>query len=222
MTETIKRKTKTVTGISILRKLWLYVLGIFVVIVVICVYVVSAIRQQEPILLPPQEIAVKSEMCFLTEGFEEALSFYAAGWPGKDKDKVIESMKIVHTRIQPLERKLGPVEIRENETFDQATRVVVPILSSKTKNLSTGKVKVLPAHKIMDLLLEKQETAEGQRWFIISPFDPNYAEIKSTWLNLPRKKVPRSPTIILKRAIVMQIIFKGKVTKKSIVYLEQI
>ncbi len=220
MNERRESKTKTVMGISILRKLWLYVLGIFVVIVVICVYV--AIRQQEPIVLPPQEIAVKSEMCFLTERFEEALSFYAAGWPSKNKDRAIESMKIVHTRSQSLERKLGPVEIRENETFDQATRVVVPILSSKTKNLSTGKVKVLPAHKIMDLLLEKQETAEGQRWFIISPFDPNYAEIKSTWLNLPRKKVPRSPTIILKRAIVMQIIFKGKVTKKTIVYLEQI
>jgi len=97
MNERRESKTKTVTGISILRKLWLYVLGIFVVIMVIGVCVVSAIRQrqEEPILLPPQEIAVKSEMCFLTERFEEGLSFYAAGWPGKDKDKAIEAMKIL-------------------------------------------------------------------------------------------------------------------------------
>lgn len=175
-------------------------------------------------LSDPQKTAVKQRIYLYMDRFKETLSFFAPGWPGKDKDKIIEVWKKVHTRRQSLELELGPLEIRENETVDKATRVVVPVLSEKVKNLSTGKVKVLPDHELGDLLLEKQQTPEGQQWRIISAFDPNYAEIESTWLKLPRKKVPGSPRIILKKAILMQVISDdGKIVdEKTILFDERI
>jgi len=69
--------------------------------------------------------------------------------------------------------------------------------------------------------LEKQETAEGQQWRIIDSVDPRYSEIKSTWLNLPRKKVPGSPTIILRRAIVMQLVSDDKVVSERVVFWDE-
>ncbi len=231
MNERTKSKTKTVTGVTIgiLRRFWLYVLGIFVVIVVI-VFVVSSITQdepKEPVLLPPHEIAVKSLTYKLMGRIEESFSFYA-DWPAEGKrpgkEETIEAAKKMRERIQSLEYKLGPVEIRENETFDKATRVVVPLLSGKARNLTSGKVIVVP--DFVDMILEKQESAEGQQWRIIghiAPPGPRSSEIRSAWQNLPRKKVANSPTIILKKednSVIMQIISNGKVTNKSIVYLE--
>ncbi|MBW8039087.1 MAG: hypothetical protein FVQ85_03710 [Planctomycetes bacterium] len=224
MNERTKDKAKTVTGVrgAILRNLWLYVLGVLVLAVF--VFLVLAIAKK-PRIYPPHQIAVNCITYDFMDRIEEVFSFYA-DWSAKGKrpgkKKTIELAKRFRfERHQPLERKIGPVEIRENETFDEATRVVVPILSVKLRNPSTGKVKVLPDHKIMDLLLEKQETPEGKRWHIISPGHPSYAEIKSTWLNLPRKKVPHSPTIIFKRAVVIQIVSDGKVVSERTVFCDE-
>lgn len=220
MTESIEGKMKT--GISIKSGIrWGLWLSVLLVLAIACVLLVLSVNQEAYVILPPHQIAVKEEAYTLMQRFEEALPLFAPSWPGKDKDILMKTIKIINTRIEPLEVKLGPVEIRENETFDEATRVVVPLLSKKHKNLSTGKVKVLPDQTVDDLLLEKQETPEGKRWRIIAPFDPCYAEIESTWLNLPRKKVPRSPTIILKKeansVVTMQIISDGEVVSEGTV-----
>ncbi len=203
---------------------WVLGLCILVVLTVTGVVFTQPVAQEAYVLLPPHQIVVKQAISQRMCRFEEALSFIAHGWPGKDKDKIIDASKTLHTLERSLELELGPIEIRENENFDQATRVVVPTLSEKRKNLSTGKVFVLPDHKIMDFLLEKQQTPEGQQWRLISYYDPSYAEIESTWLKLPRKKVPRSPTIILKNAIIMQIVSdKGQVlSERTVLYDEKI
>jgi len=219
MNERSESKTRTLTGvrISILRNLWLYVLGVFVVIAVICVFIVSVIPQEEPVLLAPQEIAVKAYAYRLMDRIEEALSF-SDDWP--DKDKYIDVSKKLRERYERLEHKLGPVEIRENETFDEATRVVVPNLSMTIKNRSTGEIITLPRQdgpNITETILEKRETAEGPRWYVISE-GKRYLELKSTWLNLPRKKVADSPTIILKKAVIIQIISDGEVVSERIVF----
>jgi len=203
---------------------WVLGLCILVVLTVACVLFAQPVAQKAYVLLPPHQIAAKQQIYLHMDRFKETLPFFAAGWPGKDKDKIIEAWKYLHARRQSLELELGPLEIRENETFDKATRLVVPILSEKVKNLSTGKVNVLSDHELADFLLEKQQTPEGQRWRIISAFDPNYAEIESTWLKLPRKKVPGSPRIILKKAILMQVISDdGKILgEKTILFDEKI
>ncbi len=223
MTETIKRKIRTGiavrTGIS--RRLMLCVLLVLVLAVAcICVFLVLASAKKAR-LYPPHQIAVKVCAYHLMGRIEKALSF-SSDWP--NKDKYIDALKTGRERYEHLEYKLGPMEIRENETFDEATLVVVPNLSMKLKNLSTDKI--LPSQggpKIADTILEKIETAEGPRWYITGPGVQGYSEIESTWLTLPRKKVADSPTIILKKednSVIMQIIFNGKVTNKSIVYLE--
>jgi len=202
---------------------WVLGLCIFVVLAVACVVFARPVAQKPYVLLLPHQIAAKQKIYLYMDRFEETLSFFAAGWPGKDKDKIIEAWKYLHTRSQSLELELGPLEIRENETFDKATRLLVPVLSEKVKNLSTGKVRVLSDHELGDVILEKQQTPEGQRWRIID-FDPNFAEIKYTWLKLPRKKVPGSPRIILKKAILMQVISDdGKIVgEKTILFDEKI
>jgi hypothetical protein len=216
MTESIEGKMRTGIGIKsgIRWDLWL---SVSLVLAIACVLFVLWINQEAYVILPPHQIAVKEEAYMLMKRFEEAIPLFASDWP----DKMMETIKKINTRFEPLEAELGPVEIRENETFDEATRVVVPFLSKKEKNLSTGKVKVLPDQEVADLLLEKQETPEGKRWLIIATLDPRYAEIESTWLNLPRKKVPRSPTIILKKeansVVTMQIIYNGKVMSEGTV-----
>ncbi len=201
---------------------WILGLCILVVLTVACIVFAQPVAQKADVLLPPHQIAAKQKIYLLMDRYEETLSFFAPGWPGKDRDKIIEAWKYLHARRQSLEMELGPIEIRENETFDQATRLVVPVLSEKRKNLSTGKVSVLPDHELGDLLLEKQQTPEGQQWRLISYFDPSYAEIESTWLKLPRKKVPGSPTIVLKKAIVMQIFSeKGEILSERTVLYDQ-
>ncbi|OHB80219.1 MAG: hypothetical protein A2Z25_08450 [Planctomycetes bacterium RBG_16_55_9] len=212
---------KTIIGIK--RNIrWALELCILVVLTVACVLFAQPIAQEAYVLLPPHQIVVKQAISQRTDRFEEALSFIAPGWPGKDKDKIIDASKTYHTLERSLELELGPIEIRENENFDQATRVVVPTLSEKVKNLSTGKVFVRPDHKILDFLLEKQQTPEGQQWRLISYFDPNYAEIESTWLKLPRKKIPGSPKIILKKAILMQVVSDdGKIASENKILFDE-
>ena len=233
MNERTESKTKTVTSVraGILPKSALYVLGVFVLIcvfVVILVYVFSPIPQQrsaipqdEPVLLPPQEIAAKVCAYYLMGRIEEALSF-SLDWP--DKDKLIDALKRGREHYEQLEYKLGPVEIRENETFDEATRVVVPNLSMKLKNLSTGKIIIVPNQeggKIADTILEKRETAEGPRWYIVEPGVQRYDEIESTWSNLPRKKLADSPIIILKKGIIIQTVSDDKVVSERIVFWDE-
>jgi hypothetical protein len=101
----------------------------------------------------------------------------------------------------------------EKETFDQATRVVVPVLSGKTRDRSTGEVKTDRGYA--SLILEKQDTADGPQWHIVSGYDPQYSQLKATWLTRPRKTVPDSPTIILKKAVVVQIVSEDKVVSES-------
>lgn len=225
MTERIKRKMRTGIGVrpGISRRLLLCSLLVFV-LAVACVYVflVSA-SAKKPHLYPPQEIAAKVCAYYLMGRIEEALSL-SLDWP--DKDKLIGALKRGGEHYEQLEYKLGPVEIRENETFDEATRVVVPNLSMKLKNLSTGKIIILPnqeSAKIADTILEKRETAEGPRWYIIEAGIQRYDEIESTWSNLPRKKLADSPIIVLKKednCIIREIIYNGKVIDKSIISLE--
>ena len=179
-----------------------------------------SIIAEEVHMYPPQEIAAKCQAYALQGKFEEVFSFYA-DWPGKDR--MIEISKKVHERHQTLECRLGPIEIRENETFGEATRVVVPVLSVKQKDLSTGEVKIVPGRKILPMIFERKQTEEGERWYLIDPSDPNYARIESTWLNLSRKKVAGSPTIILKKednSVLKQIVLNGEVIIESIMRLQ--
>jgi hypothetical protein len=222
MNERTKSKTKKATGVrvGILRSLWRYVLGIFVVIVVICVFVVSSITQdepKEPVLLPPHEIAVKVCAYHLVDKIEEALS-YSLDRP--DKDNYIRALMTGREHYEHLEYKLGPIEIRENENLNEANRVVVPNISMKIKKKSTGEIITQPREgipKIAETVLEKRDTPEGPQWYVLT--GKQFAEIESTWLNLPRKKVPRSPTIIIKKAVVMQIVSDdGKVVHERTVF----
>jgi hypothetical protein len=220
-TETL-RNTRTCK----FRTPWLYLLAAFVfmcVVIVFCVYIVLAIRQQKAVVFAPHEIAIKNTTGFLMNRIEYAFSFYA-DWTATNekfsKEKVIEASKRINNRIETLNRKLGPIETRENETFDEATRIVIPILSGKFRDLSTGKVGVV--RDFVEYVLEKRKTSEGQQWRIISDLDPNYAEIESTWLKLPRKKVPHSPTIIVKRAVVLQIVSDdGKVVGERTILCDE-
>jgi hypothetical protein len=224
MTERIEGKMRTGIGIKsgIRWGLWLSVL---LVLAIACVLFVLWINQEAYVILPPHQIAVNFTTYYLMDRIEESFSF-VTDWsakgkrPGK-KETIEAAKRTLIERYQLLERKLGPVEIGENETFDEATRIVVPCLSVKLRNPSTGKVQVLPDQKVMDWLLEKQETPEGKRWRIISPGHPSYPEIESTWLNLPRKKAPGSPTIILKRAVVIQIVSDGKVVSERTVFCDE-
>jgi hypothetical protein len=182
----------------------------------------SAIRQKGLVLLPPHDIAVKSGTHFLMDSIEESFALYAdrpAEANGPGKEEAIEAAKDIRRRVQQLEWKLGPVEVRENETFRQATRVVVPVLSVIAEEVYTRNAEVVS--DVADLVLEKHETAEGQQWRIIGSMDPRYSEIKSMWLDLPRKKVPGSPTIILKRAIVIQICSDGEVVSERKVFYDE-
>lgn len=225
MTENIEGKMKAGTGIKKTesrRNLWLYMLGALVLAV--CVRLVLA-STKKPRIYPPHQIALNYTTYYLMDRIEEAFSFvadFSAEGTRRGKKEAIEAAKrTLIERHQLLERKLGPVEIRENETFDEATRAVIPCLSIKLRNQSTGKVIVVPDQRVDDWLLEKQETTEGKRWRIIYTGDPSYAEIESTWLNLPRKKVAGSPTIILKRAVVIQVVSDGKVVSERTVFCDQ-
>jgi hypothetical protein len=204
---------------------WVFGICILVVLTVACVVFARPVAQKAYVLLPPHQIAAKHKISLYMNRYEETLSFLASGdeWT-RDKDKMIRSWKYLDAHKRPLEVEFGPLEIRENETFDKATRVVMPVLSEKWKDLSTGNVNVLPDHRLGDYLLVKQQTPEGQRWRIMDGFHPNYAEIEATWLKLPRKKVPGSPRIILKKAILMQVISDdGKIVgEKTILFDEKI
>lgn len=226
MTETIKRKIRTGIGVrtGISRRLMLCVLLVLVLAVAcVCVFLVLASAKKARLyrLYPPHQIAVKVCAYHLVDKIEEALS-YSLDRP--DKDNYIRALMTGRERYEHLEYKLGPIEIRENENLNEANRVVVPNISMKVKNRSTGEIITQPREgipKIAETVLEKRDTPEGPQWYVLT--GKQSTGIVSTWLNLPRKKVPRSPTIILKKednSVIMQIIFNGKITDKSIVYLE--
>jgi hypothetical protein len=185
----------------------------------LCVSVLSGAAKKAGVY-PPQEVAVKSYGYHLLGRIEESLSF-SPEWP--DKDKYTEASKRWRERYENLEYRFGPVEIGENETLDKATRVVLPTLSMSLRNLSTGEIIRLPRPGVPEIagtVLEKRDTPTGPRWYIISE-GPGCAELDSSgWLKLPRKKVPDAPTIILRKAVVVQFVSDGQVVNERIIFAD--
>ena len=215
MTRTIKWKSGVNVRAGISSRLILCLL-LILTLAVVCVGALLVLNKVR--LYEQHEIAVKSCTNHLLDRIEEALSL-SADWP--DKDKYIIALKTGRELYEYLQYTIGPLEIRENETFDKASRVVVPNLSLKMKERSTGKIISLPKQdgpNIADTILEERETAEGSRWYIIT--GKEYIEMES-WLKLPRKKVAKSPTIILKKAVAIQVVVDNEVISERIVYWDE-
>ena len=173
-------------------------------------------------MYPPQEVVAEAYPNYLLARIEEALSF-SPDWP--TKSRFIEGLSKWHERNEILEYKLGPLEVTENETFDKATRVAVPILSMKIRNRTTVQTVTEPEWKdgvrnIVEIVLDKRETPQGLRWYIVAG-GPAASDLESTgWLKLPRKKVADSPTIILKKAVVVQVVSDGQVVNERIIFAD--
>jgi hypothetical protein len=165
----------------------------------------------------PQEVAVQSYAYHLFGRIAESLSF-SPDWP--QKDKYTEASKKWRERYENLEYTFGPIEIRENETWEKATRAVLPTVSMSLRKLSTGEIIRLPhpgVPKIAETVLEKRDTPTGPRWYIISE-GPGCVELESSgWLELPRKKVPDAPTIILRKAVVVQVVSNDQVVSERVI-----
>jgi hypothetical protein len=211
------RAIRDMIGVS--RKAWLLVAAVVVVIAFVLYAGMVAARKQ-PVVLPPQDIAARYNICILRGEAEKAFGSFYAGWDADPNGlaMAILGAKKMASLMQPLERTLGPVEIPENETFDKASRVVVPFLSVKARDQSTEEIKTSAAYA--PLTLERQDSNDPLQWRIVH-FDPRLPEIEKSWLNLPRKKVPRSPTIILKKAIVMQVVSDGKVVSERTISYDE-
>jgi hypothetical protein len=177
-------------------------------------------QRRGPTILPPQELAVKVNAYILMGEFEISMASCYAHWPdeARTRDRWLAGAKKADSVLESLDRTLGPVEILETETLDRATRVVVPILSGKIRNRDTGEIRTVTDYS--RLILEKQNTGDEPQWRIISSFDPRRAELKTTWLPLPRKKVPGSPTIVLKKAVVVQTISENKMVNEKRIFAD--
>ncbi|MBM4027260.1 MAG: hypothetical protein FJ280_17920 [Planctomycetes bacterium] len=223
MSHRTRRKTGTRSNVirpGFARQPVLYVLAASVLpICLVGGSLVSAPTDKIP-LRPPEEVAINAYACHLLGEIEKSLSF-SHDWPGKDK--YTEASKKWREHQENLEYRFGPIEIRENETLENAGRVVLPTLSMSFRNLSTGEVMTLPRPgipKIAETVLEKRETPGGPRWYIISE-GPGCAELDASgWLKLPRKKVSGSPTIVLRKAVVVQIVFEGKVVSERVIFAD--
>jgi hypothetical protein len=88
------------------------------------------------------------------------------------------------------------------------------------RKLSTGEIIRLPhpgVPKIAATVLEKRDTPTGPRWYIISE-GPGCAELESSgWLKLPRKKALDAPTIIMRKAVVVQVVSNDQVVNERVI-----
>jgi hypothetical protein len=156
-------------------------------------------------LHPSQEAAVAVEADYMMDRIDAVFAFSTPWEDQEAKDKWIASLKKLADSREMLAATFGPIEIPQDET---ATRVAIPLPSATWRTRATGKV--VENHRIPDAtdngawgVFEKRETSEGPKWYSMD-FSPVEAGLKE-WLKLPRKKVADSPTIVLKKAIVVQI-----------------
>ncbi len=210
------------------RSLWRpMVLGSLGLTLVSCYgYVVfaSGNHRKAVSMYPSQEVAVAVEANYMMDRLDAA---FASSTPWEDqeaKDKWIASLKKLADSRELLAIKFGPVEIPQDETVETATRVAIPLPSATLRTRATGAV--WDIHRVPDAnngawaVFEKRETSGGSEWYSVD-FSPGRTGLKE-WLRLPRKKVADSPTIILKKAVVVQILDANEaVADQRILYFDK-
>jgi hypothetical protein len=203
---------------AVLRRWWYA--GVLLMTIAAVTYASAETAQKSPRILPPQEVAMRTNAYILMGEIEKAIGSSYAHWADESdaREKWLRVAKKADSSLEPLERTLGPVEIAYNETFEQATRAVVPLLSGRARNRTSGEVTTISGFGA--LIIERQSTAPGSPWHIISSFDPKHDEIKATWLSLARKKLPDSPILVLRKAVVVQAILEGKVVSEKVIFAD--
>lgn len=148
---------------------------------------------------PQQELVIKVCEAMLMGKPDEAI-YPSCDWPGKDE--WIATRKTWTLPLEYLEYTIGPVEVRENETIDEATMVAVPCLSMTVKNRSTGEIRThpVPGEKLIETIVQRTRTAEGLNWCIVRE-PARQTRLAAVWLHQPRKKVADSATIVLKKDV---------------------
>jgi hypothetical protein len=216
MNENARNRSKRVAGVrfsvsagQLLCLLLVAVLG------VVYVYPVPAVARK-PRIYPPQEIAT-GYLAYDLFGRREGTSSSVGESLRKDE----RPGAVARRRRENIEYQLGPMEIGEDETLGEATRVVVPILSAKYRDWSTGKITEVTSSQgpLIGKILERRDLGDGLGWQLVEG-KQKYDIIMSDWYKLPRKKVEDSPTIILKKAVVVQVIFEGKVASEKVIFAD--
>ena len=200
-------------------------LSIFVlvglVLVVACVSVYFLLKSgdkespREVRVYPQQEVVIKYCEGILMGSAEEALSSTTADWP--EKDAFIAAVQKQSEKIESLEFTIGPVEVLEWETIDEAQRVAVSKPLEIVRDRSTGEIRTRPIRgKDIEWMLEKQITADGPRWFLVAE-RRRWSILASGWLHQPRKKVPDSATIVMKKDIIKKEIIVQILSDNTVV-----
>ena len=220
----MRTRSKGVINHSLWR--WMVLGSIGATAVLCCVHAVLASANHGKVSMhPAQEVAVAVEADFMMDRIDDMFAF-STGWEDQEaKDKRISHVKVLSEKREILACKFGPVEIPQGETVDTATRVAIPIPSMTERTRATGAIRedqrVPNADNAAFAVLEKRETSGGPKWCSMD-VSPGGGPGLQWWLRLPRKKVADSPTIILKKAVIVQICdANDTVTDQRIIYFDK-
>ncbi|MBN1362821.1 MAG: hypothetical protein JW993_19640 [Sedimentisphaerales bacterium] len=228
MTKRTKRWMRTRSKGVINRSLWrwMVLVAVGVMAVLCCVHAVLASANHGKVSMhPAQEVAIAAEADFMMGRIDDMFAF-STGWEDQEaKDKLISYFKRSSEGTEILACKFGPVEIPQGETVDTATRVAIPVPSMTDRTRATGKIweskRVPNADNGAFVVLEKRETLGGPKWCSMD-VSPGGGPGLREWLRLPRKKVADSPTIVMKKAVVVQILdANDTVTDQKIIYFDK-